>query len=45
MLFVIGLAIIVVFSVVAILIDPEDQPRSSYDPRTDLPFWSFLGKR
>lgn len=45
MLLVIGLAIIVVFSVVAILIDPEDHSRTSYDPRTDLPFWTFLGKR
>ena len=45
MLLVIGLAIIAAFAVVAILIDPEDRSQASYDPRSDLPFWTFLGRR
>lgn len=45
MLLVIGLALIIVFAVIAILVDPEDRSKASYDPRSDLPFWAFMGKR
>ena len=45
MLLVIGLAVLISFAVVAILIDPVDGRQASNDPRNDLPFWAFLGRR
>jgi hypothetical protein len=45
MLIVIGLAVIIAFAVVAALIDPVEGRQSSHDPRNDLPFWAFLGRR
>lgn len=46
MLLVIGLTIVIAFAIVAILVDrPEDGSSASYDPRSDLPFWAFMGKR
>ena len=45
MLLVIGLAIVITFAVIAILIDPAEGRQESYDPRSDLPFWAFLGRR
>ena len=45
MLIVIGLAAVIVFAVVAVLVDPADGHQASYDPRNDLPFWAYLGRR
>jgi hypothetical protein len=45
MLLVIGLAVVITFAVVAILIDPAEGRQASYDPRNELPFWAFLGRR
>jgi hypothetical protein len=45
MLLVIGLAVVITFAVVAILIDPAERRQASYDPRNELPFWAFLGRR
>ncbi len=45
MLLVIGLTIVIVFAVLAILVDPADGHQASYDPRSELPFWAFLGRR
>jgi hypothetical protein len=45
MLLVIGLAVVITFVVIAILIDPAEGRHATYDPRNDLPFWAFLGRR
>jgi hypothetical protein len=44
MIIVFGLALIVAFAVVAILIDPADPREEPYEPRDRLPYWASLGR-
>ena len=45
MIIVIGLAIVALFDIAAILIDPAEGYQEPHDPRNDLPLWAFLGRR
>jgi hypothetical protein len=48
MIFVTGLAILALFALLAILVEPaegSDEQRHQFDPRNDLPIWALLGRR
>ena len=40
-----GIGLIALFAVLAILTDATDPRDDRYDPRSNLPFWTALGRR
>lgn len=45
MVIVFGLAVILIFAVLAILVEPDRGDRKVHDPRTNLPIWALIGRR
>ncbi len=45
MLIVFGLAVISIFAVLAILVEPDKGDRKAGDPRNNLPIWALIGRR
>lgn len=47
MIIVTGLAVLALFAIAAILVEPTEanrDHRQQYDPRNDLPIWTLLGR-